>query len=172
MSTARAPPSLSALRQSPSIPGSRRCVLSCTAQYHGEARLLPARLLPASVATGSDSACVVLARLQGGSRQWEHSSDEEDEAGMIANAVGIGESTRGEGICTFDERVVRGFLRRCAHKAIRVLAISTAPRAGAQPIGRQLTLRLPCCACHCSKEPPQNDHSRPRSDDGWLRPSL
>ena len=53
------------------------------------------------------------------SREWEHSSDEEDEDGMIANSVGIGESTRGEGICTFDERVVRGFLRRCAISAFR-----------------------------------------------------
>ena len=52
-------------------------------------------------------------RLQPG----EHSSDEEDENGLIVNSVGIGLSSRGEGICTFDERVVRGFLRRCVARS-------------------------------------------------------
>jgi hypothetical protein len=40
-----------------------------------------------------------------------HSEDEEDERGLLVGR-GLGVNTRGEGICTFDERVVRGFLRR------------------------------------------------------------
>jgi hypothetical protein len=39
---------------------------------------------------------------------WE---DEVDDQGLL-NGAGIGANSRGDGICTFDETVVRGFLTR------------------------------------------------------------